>query len=70
MTEAAHAPAATPAVKKSGSKLPLIIGAAVVVIALGAGGWVWHSRSVKAQAADAQQSDAPKKTEIKSVMHL
>lgn len=70
MTEATHAPAAAAAAKKSGSKLPLIIGAAVVVIALGAGGWIWHSRSAKAQAAEAQSTDAPKKSEIKSVMHL
>jgi flagellar FliL protein len=63
---------ATPAAaaKKSGSKLPIIIGAAVLVIAAGAGGWLWHSRAAKAQAADASPSDAPKKTEIKSVMHL
>jgi flagellar basal body-associated protein FliL len=69
MTEAP--PAATPAAKKPGSKMPIIIAVAVVVVAAGAGGgWMLHARSVKARADQGEHSDAPQKSEVKSVLHL
>lgn len=58
------------ATKKSSSKMLMVIIAAVVVIAVGTGGWVWHMRSVKAQPRQPQHTELPKKSAVKSVLHL
>lgn len=64
----AQAPAAPPqpmTKKKSGGKRLLFVIAAVVCVALGAGGWLWHRSS----AAESKQQKADA-TEVKSVLHL
>ncbi len=49
----------------------VIIIAGVVVIAGGAGGWLWHMRSAKAQAQQAEPADAPpSKPKCVRVLHL
>ena len=56
------------AAKKSRSKLPMI-AAVFVALALGAGGWAWHRRTV-AQATHGEQTQNNPAAEVKSVLHL
>lgn len=63
----AQAPVAAPQAqkKKPRDKKPLLVVAALVCIALGAGGWLWHrSASPPSKPADANVSA------VKSVLHL
>lgn len=68
MTEAPKADASSQSKKSGGNKLLLVVVAGVVVIALGAGGWLWHRHATAAAAAPQAQSSTD--TAVKSVMHL